>query len=272
MFKKLIISLFLLVTTFGFSQEQENDTISINQIIEVIGLKGRIVNGFDKKPLSGAHVFNLNTVRGTVTKKDGSFTIPTQLNDTIFLSHIGFQSIKIKITNDLLKGNELEIALFEKAENIAEVTVKSTKLIGVLEIDARNIPQDKFTRIHINGLPQTYEVGRPGKKTYNSPVDAIFHPMDFVYNLFGKKPKQLRKLKKMREEGEIRDILDSKVNREFMLEYLELSKQELEELLDECNYSEYFIKKASDIQVIEAVLECYENHKALKKGSTERKK
>ncbi|MFT5791056.1 MAG: hypothetical protein ACJAV9_000807 [Urechidicola sp.] len=272
MLKKTLIILLVLVTSIGFSQEKTNSSISTNESTEITNLKGQIVNGFDKKPLQDAHVFNLNTVRGTVTDDDGSFTIPTQLNDTIFLSHVGFQSIKIKITNDLLKGNELEIALFQKAENIAEVTVKSTKLIGVLEIDARNIPQDKFTRIHINGLPQTYEVGRPNKKTYSSPLDAIFHPMDFVYNLFGKKPKQLRRLKKMREESEIRDILDSKVNREFMLEYLELSKQELNELLDECNYSEYFIKKASDIQVIEAVLECYENHKALKKGSTERKK
>ena len=66
-------------------------------------------------------------------------------------------------------------------------------------------------------------------------------------------------------------MLDAKVNREIMLEYLELSRQELDELLDECNYSDYFIKKASDIQVIEAVLECYENHKAVKKGSTKRK-
>ncbi len=272
MLKKIIALLLLITVSIGFSQEISNDSIRSKEIDEISYLKGQIVNGFDKKPLKDAHVFNLNTVRGTVTLDDGSFTIPTQLNDTIFLSHVGFQSIKIKITNDLLKGNELEIALFEKAEDIAEVTVKSTTLIGVLEIDARNIPQDKFTRIHINGLPQTYEVGKPSRKTYNSPVDAIFHPMDFVYNLFGKKPKQLKKLKKMREEGEIRDILDSKVNREFMLEYLELSKQELEELLDECNYSEYFIKRASDIQVIEAVLECYENHKALKKGSTERKK
>ncbi|MCM2301263.1 MAG: carboxypeptidase-like regulatory domain-containing protein, partial [Flavobacteriaceae bacterium] len=40
------------------------------------------------------------------------------------------------------------------------------------------------------------------------------------------------------------------------------------ELLNNCNYSEYFIKKASDLQIIEALLECYENYKAVKKGST----
>ena len=50
------------------------------------------------------------------------------------------------------------------------------------------------------------------------------------------------------------------------MDYMDMSKKELNDLLDECNYSEYFIKKASDLQIIEAVLECYENYKALKQG------
>jgi len=270
MHKKIFFTSILFISFIGFSQEI---TIDSTKIVNrpIINLKGVLVNGFDKKPLQGAHVYNMNFVRGTISNNDGSFVIPTRVNDTIFFSHLGFQSVKIKITNDLLKGNELEIALYEKAEQIAEVRVKTIQLVGVLEIDAKNVPQDKYTRIHINGLPQTYEVGRPRQKTYNSPVDAIFHPIDFVYNLFGKKPKQLKRLKQLRKDNEIRDMLDKKVNREIMLEYLELSRSELDELLDECNYSDYFIRKASDIQVIEAVLECYESHKAIKKGSTKRK-
>ena len=47
-----------------------------------------------------------------------------------------------------------------------------------------------------------------------------------------------------------------------------MTAEELNELLNECNYSDYFIKSASDLQLIEAVLLCYENHKAIKKGST----
>lgn len=270
MLKKILFPTVLLISFIGFSQEKSIDSIKVSSHT-TIDLKGILVNGFDKKPLKGAHVYNMNSVKGTVSNSDGSFVIPTRVNDTIFFSHLGFQSVKIKITNDLLKGNELEIALYEKAEQIAEIKVKSIQLVGVLEIDARNVPKDKYTRIHINGLPQTYEVGQPRQKAYNSPIDAIFHPIDFVYNLFGKKPKQLKRLKQLKKDNEIRDMLDAKVNREIMLEYLELSRSELDELLDECNYSDYFIRKASDIQVIEAVLECYESHKAIKKGSTKRK-
>ena len=51
-----------------------------------------------------------------------------------------------------------------------------------------------------------------------------------------------------------------------------MTAEELNELLNECNYSDYFIKSASDLQLIEAVLLCYENHKAIKKGSTIKEK
>lgn len=270
MIKKILFLILLAVNFTSFAQDRATDTLTPVST-EIVNIKGQIINGFDKKPLSGAHVFNMNSIRGSISDDEGFFTIPVKANDTIFLSHIGFQSLKIKITYDLTKGNPLDIALYEQAEVIQEVQVRNIKLIGVLEIDSKNVPTDKYTRIHINGLPQTYEVGKPRKKSYSSPVQAVFHPVDFVYNMFGKKPKQLKKLKQMRDEDEIRKMLDSNTNRDLMLEYLELTHAELDDLLNECNYSEYFAKTASDIQVIEAVLECYENYRALKKGTTKRK-
>lgn len=268
MFRKLIIISLFLLSISGFSQNtNELDTIK-KSTFEVKILKGQVVDNTNKNPLKGAHLFNLNSVLGTITNDEGKFELTTSPNDTIYVSYLGYQSIKLKITNDLLKGNELVVELHEKREQITEVVVTSHKLIGVLEIDAKNVPKDKYARIHINGLPQTYEVGVKAKRTYTSPVDALFHPIDFVYNMFGKKPKQLKKLKKLRDDDNLRNLLESKFNRELMMEYLDMGAEELNELLNECNYSDYFIKSASDLQLIEAVLLCYENYKAIKKGST----
>ncbi|WP_456376356.1 carboxypeptidase-like regulatory domain-containing protein [Lutibacter sp.] len=267
MLKNVIYIALFLISVKAFPQEPKaND--SINKISFAVFLKGQIVNNSNKQPLKGAHLFNLNSVIGTVANDEGKFELATKANDTIYISYLGFQSIKLKITNDLLKGNELVIELHEKIEKMAEIVVKSHKLIGVLEIDAKNIPKDKYARIHIVGLPQTYEVGTRTRRNYASPIDALFRPIDFVYSLFGKKPKQLKKLKKLRNDDNLREMLEGKFNRELMMEYLDMDAQELNELLNECNYSDYFIKSASDLQLIEAVLLCYENHKAIKKGST----
>ncbi|APZ46936.1 TonB-dependent receptor [Polaribacter reichenbachii] len=261
--QKTLIILCFLLSLSAFSQQDS---------IRTATLKGQIIHAVNKQPLSAAHILNLNTVQGTITNDKGFFEIPTQANDTILVSYLGFSSIKVKVTNDLLKGNELEIALYEKPEEIREVIIKSTKLIGVLEVDVKQVPKDKFTRIHINGLPQTYEVGKPNKRDFSSPVAALFQPVDFLYNLFGKKPKQLKKLQKLKKEDDLRKMLAGKFDREVMMEYLQMDRQELTDLLTDCSYSEYFIKKASDLQMIEAVLSCYENYKAIKNGKIERDK
>ncbi len=259
MIQRVFIIGFLLLS---FGVQAQNEPVTLN---------GTITNFEEKKPLVGANIFNLTSLRGTATDNNGQFDIKAKANDTIYISHLGYQSIKLHITNDLLKGNELAIELHKKVEQLEEVVVKTHQLIGVLEIDIKNVPKDKNARIHINGLPQTYEVGKPKKANYSSPLAAIFQPLDFVYNLFGKEPKQLRKLKKLRSDDELRALMDKKVDRELMLEYLKMTPQEFNKLLNQCNYSDYFIKTASDLQLIEAVLLCYENYKAVKNGTTIKK-
>lgn len=277
--QKIVLS-FLLICLTAFVNAQEvtevikdsvqKDTILKNLDQKLHYLRGRIISIEDKKPLQSAHVVNLNTVDGTITNNNGQFEIPATVNDTIFISYIGFQSIKLKITNDLLKGNELEIAIHEKVVNIQEVTVKSHKLIGVLVVDSKNVPADAYSRIHINGLPQAYEMGNSYKRNYNSGLGAIFNPVDFWYNKFGKKPKEMDRLRKLKEGDRMRNMMEQKYSREIMMDYLDMSRKELNDLLSECNYSSRFINKASDLQIIEAVLECYENYRALQKGQVKK--
>lgn len=257
--QKIIITLILFVF-FYYANGQENNTLNRKT------LKGKIVNNQDNLPLQSADILNLNSVRGITTNIYGQFEITAQPNDTLFISYVGFQSIKLKVTNDLLKGNELLISMYEKVVDLNEVTLKPHELIGVLVVDAKNVPLDRFTRIHINGISQTYEVGRPTTRNYGSVLSALFNPIDFWYTKFGKKPQQLKRLMKLKEQDDIRGIMEQKFSREVLMDYMDMSKKELEDLLDECNYSDYFIKKASDLQIIEAVLDCYENYKALKKG------
>ncbi|MFY0604369.1 MAG: carboxypeptidase-like regulatory domain-containing protein [Flavobacteriaceae bacterium] len=256
--------LFYSLILFSVSVFSQTDSLKVST------LKGQVIDAISKKALSAAHILNLNSVIGTITNDKGLFDISTVANDTIIVSYLGYSSIKIKVTNDLLKGNELLIELYERAQEVREVVIKSTKLIGVLEVDVKQVPKDKFTRIKINGLPQTYEVGKPRARNFKSPIAALFQPIDFLYNHFGKKPKQLKKLQKIKKEDNLRKIMAGKFDREVMMEYLEMDSQELKELISDCNYSEYFTKKASDLQLIEAILDCYENHKALKKGKIER--
>ena len=110
MMKKLLLIIVCIISFEGISQEIKVDI--------TFPLTGQIVDFNDKVPLKAAHLFNLNSVVGTVTNDEGNFEIPTAVNDTLYISYLGYQSIKLKITNDLLKGNELVIELHSWFKNI----------------------------------------------------------------------------------------------------------------------------------------------------------
>ncbi len=253
-----IVSIFFLI---GIGQLFSQDLIKFT-------LKGKVSNAIDSTAIEGTTLLNLSTIDGTLSGKNGLFELDIKESDTLLISHIGYESIKLKITRDLSKGTELNIELHPKIEQLEEIVI-GHKLIGILDIDIKNVPKDKFNRIHVNGLPQTYEVSKNrGSSSKLGIGKALTNPVDFVYNLFGKKPKRLRDLKKLKDKDATRTILASRFDREIILDYLQMDINELTDVLSECNYSPFFIKKATDLQLVEAVLECYENHRAVKKGRT----
>jgi len=96
-------------------------------------------------------------------------------------------------------------------------------------------------------------------------LGAIFNPADALYNLFGNKPTQMKKLRKMKENDEIRTLLQTKFDRQTLAAVLQISSVEIEEILARCNYSKDFMRTANDLQILDAISGCYEEYKVLKR-------
>ena len=73
----------------------------------------------------------------------------------------------------------------------------------------------------------------------------------------------MRKLKKIREDNKLSDLLASKYDRQTLLELLQVTQSELEEIIRLCNYSSDFIMTANDLQVLEAISNCHEEYRIL---------
>ena len=250
--KNIFVTLLFLVF-FSNSFAQEAHTIS-----------GKVVNT-SGIGLENVHVINLNLVVGSITDKTGEFKLKAVANDTLHLSILGYKSIKIKVTNDWIKFGNSSIELTESAYALEEVLIYPHKLTGFLEIDTKYIPLNNSQRYSISGLQKGYEAGKKGPGAINKILGAIFNPADLLYNTFSKKGKQMRKLRQMKQDDEIRKLLSQKFDRDLLTSFLQIDKSELEDVLSQCNYSKSFIQTANDLQILDAISGCFEEYKVLKR-------
>tara|TARA_B100001029_G_scaffold110880_1_gene91529 strand:+ start:2333 stop:3094 length:762 start_codon:yes stop_codon:yes gene_type:complete len=249
--------MFFYISLFVFTLLKAQDQIQVFSAV--------VENESTGFPMESVHVLNLTQIIGTTTDKNGRFEIKVSANDTLYFSYLGFKPLKVAVTNDLMKFGNAKFELTELALALEEIILRPYQLTGILDIDAKNIPINTAKRYSVSGLPNIgYEAGNRNPYSITKTFKAILSPVDFLHNLFSQKEKQLRKLKKMREDDEIKNLLSSKFNREILTQLLYISKVEIYEILRGCNFSDTFIKDSNDLQILEAISECYDEYRVLK--------
>ena len=252
-----VVFLFALISNFCFSQ---SDSLVTN-------LKGTVIHNETKLPMGNVHVINASRVKGTVTSPSGTFEIGAKVNDTILFTYLGYETVKVKVTNDWIRQNPTKIYLTEKAYVLDEVVVAKYNLTGFVEVDTRLIPvADDSYRYSISGLKAGYEGGEYKPGAIAKVLGSISNPADLLYNVFGKLPKEMKKKKKKKKDDTVRNLLATKFDRETLAALLEINKDDIPLILQNCNYSEYFIQTANDLQIMDAISACYEDYKILKKN------
>ncbi len=246
----LILSLFI-----GFSGFAQNQDI----------VTGKVLNAANDLPLENVNIVNLNQVKGTTTSDSGDFKLPATVNDTLYFSYLGFRTIQVRVTNDWLKYGVVKVKMTELGIALEEVLIKPIQLTGYLEIDVKNIPIYENYRYSISGLNSAYEGGDYSPNATAKALGAIFNPADALYNIFGNNPKQMRKLRQMKDDDEIRKLLLTKFDRQTLGAVLQMNQVDIDEILARCNYSKDFMRNANDLQILDAINGCYEEYKVLKR-------
>ncbi len=250
--KKILLYILLIVSTVSYAQ----DTVSEN-------VSGKVLNAATDTKLENVHIVNLSQVKGTITNSEGDFTIPAKVNDTLYFSYIGYKPLRVRVTNDWVKFGAVKIKMTELGIALEEVVVADVQLTGYLEIDAKRIPIYNNYRYSISGLGSGYEGGSKQPGAVNKVLGAIFNPADFLYTMFSKRSKELKKLRKMKKDDEIRNLLETKFDRATLMALLQIERLDIDEILRNCNYSIDFIKFANDLQILDAISDCYEEYKIL---------
>ena len=103
MLKKIILLTLFIISLSVSSQNTERRE----------KLSAKIIDVNTRFPLRSANIFNLNSVIGKITNHFGEFSINVAKGDVIHISYLGYESVKLTVTNDMLKNKKLEIAINE---------------------------------------------------------------------------------------------------------------------------------------------------------------
>ncbi|MEO7984814.1 MAG: carboxypeptidase-like regulatory domain-containing protein [Bacteroidota bacterium] len=107
---------------------------------------GSVLDSATREPLTPASVFCQNTTLGTVTNKQGNFSISLKSGgyDLIF-SYTGYQTQTIRVT----ENNSLEVLMVKEEKSLGEVILKNTYEVA----DGWQKYGDFFTRNFIGSTP-----------------------------------------------------------------------------------------------------------------------
>lgn len=125
---------FILISFLAFSQVQGQERLP---------LIGKIVT--NNQAVENVHIINLNTSVGTISSDLGLFSIPVIVGDTLLISSLIHERLKIRISQDIMEEKEIVIQLTPKVEVLDEMQL--TGLTGNLEYDLQQIPPDTIPKL-----------------------------------------------------------------------------------------------------------------------------
>ena len=159
--------------------------MSQNQIQYLNGVVENDATGF---PMESVHVLNLNLVEGTTTDKKGKFEIRAQVDDTLYFSYLGYKSIKIAVTQDMIKFGNSNFKITQLAYALEEIILRPYQLTGFLDIDVKNVPINSAGRYRIPGIPNAgYEEETETQEQLTKLLLLFLIPLIFYITFLGKK-------------------------------------------------------------------------------------
>jgi hypothetical protein len=239
----------LLYTSLSFSQEYSSEFFS-----------GTLYSNKTQQRLPGANIINLKSLKGVSSNDMGLFSIQAKPGDTILISFLGYQSLQIPVTEKNINRHQ-SIYLIENPLELDEVIVSSKQLTGILRRDVDIIPVQKPIDISMK-IKAMFGDPSPNRLTrLNDALKTLLNPVDLIYNLFSTQGKDMRRLKKIQKEEKVRNMLAQRYDRELLSNLLNVNKKDVYLVLESCDYSERFLKNANDLQILEALLQCYNRYK-----------
>ncbi len=157
---RVLIGFFLSVSWLAVSQNKQ------------VVLHGTVL--CKNKGIANAHILNNRTALGTISDKNGLFSLIVSLHDTLQISSIQHEKAFVIITTVPFKNKNATVVLTTKTYLLEEVLLKNHNLSSGLESDVHKTPQDK--RAIALGKTMTITTGELQGDLKDDYIDAKVRP------------------------------------------------------------------------------------------------
>jgi len=209
-------------------------------------LQGWVLDAANETVLPQTHVVNKTTLKGTLSDEQGYFAISISLGDTIVFSNIAYQYFYFVYQDSSQPLQDVVVEMQEQNYLLNEVSVFAYEL-------TTNDP--KAMTLQRPAIPTNAEL--PQKDIFKP---TLANPVDYLYYLFGSKPKELRKLAELQKADAYRAKLEDSHNRESVLSLTGLNEEDLQAFMFYCKFAPVQIRTMNDYQYLKSLQHCYRQY------------
>ena len=197
--------------------------------------------------MTGERLFSVAVVNAdreamVVSDAQGMFTIDAALNDTLVITRAGYAFTYQQVNTP----DTIHVLLKEQNYLLNEVSVTAYRLSS--------------------NEPRAVDISAPLRPTGSqiqvpqSITPTIANPVDYLYDQFGRRPKQMRELQRILESEQYRERLNESHNRDALYELTQMKPEEVEAFLLFCHYDQAHITDVSDYELLVSLLICYQSY------------
>jgi hypothetical protein len=245
------------------------------QEVERVEVSGKITApaGEDVEEIS---VYNISSEKGTVTNEKGVFKLKVAENDHIQITALQFQSFRVIINANDMISRKLMIYLNPNVNQLEEVTVRSTDLLGIAELDVKNIKTSVFIPdwdLSYTALEYGYNFHRDGQMEVdgNAAEKAMGHNnipmarvdiMELVELFFPKKNRSKREIVDAKLVSF--KVLVERYDHDYLSSTFGIPAEKVNDFIyfaEENGLTPYLLKPENEIELLEYLLKQSENYK-----------
>ncbi|MFD1096720.1 hypothetical protein [Salegentibacter chungangensis] len=223
----------------------------------------------------GITVFNESSGKGTVTNKQGRFTIAVALNDKLSFISLLFEEFNVIVDEGVVESGMLNIFLNEMVTELPEVVVSPNNLSGYVFVDVARLEVEnprlpRYTAAELASLEYQYtpdSLSGPGRNdAMLASRTRLVHGLNFV-NLFKAIVEETKNDRRKLPDRDIDDKVRRMYDDEFFRENLDIQLKNINDFIfyaSDHGLTEKMLREGNELDLISFLIEQSKEYKQQK--------